>query len=73
MSAVELQELIRTDPEWREAAWGELRFRNQARQAFERENERPYLADYITSPATLWLPLDLSTPAPLSEGPLTEC
>lgn len=75
MAMVELQALIRADPEWRPAAWAEIRFRNQARQAFEQEHgHRPAsvraITAYLTDPATLWLPPDHSPPAPLGAGPL---
>lgn len=45
MATAELQELVRKDPSQRTAAWAEIKYRNQARQAFEGENgQRPLLA-----------------------------
>jgi hypothetical protein len=38
MAVADLRRLIRDDPTARAAAWEEIKFRNQSRQAFEREN-----------------------------------
>lgn len=79
MAMVDLRELIRTSPEHQAAAWAEIRFRNQARQAFERENTPgrsgpPYPPTGIDSLdrvlAKPWNPPDLSDPEPLREGPM---
>jgi hypothetical protein len=79
MSMVELQEAVRKDPTVRAAAWAEIRFRNQSRQAFERENTPgrsgpPYPPTGIDSLdrvlAKPWNPPDLSDPEPPREGPM---
>lgn len=78
MATAELQELVRKDPSLRAAAWAELKFRNQARQAFEEENGQrgryragtvyDHTAEYVKP----WSPPDLTTPGPLGEGPLKD-
>lgn len=73
MATAELQELVRKDPSLRAAAWAELKFRNQARQAFEQENGQwgQYRAgnvyDHAAEYAKPWVPPDLSDPKPLPE------
>jgi hypothetical protein len=68
----ELLDVIRRDPVWRTEAWWELKFRNQARQAFEGENRRrASLSAPLWPPAIAWVPPDLSPPEPPREGPLT--
>jgi hypothetical protein len=60
MSMADLREVVRKNPEWREIAWAEIKFRNQARQAFERENGvRP------GTKVEPWFPPDLTPPGPL--------
>lgn len=38
LAVAALRDVIRLDPAWRAAAWAELKFRHQSRQAFMREN-----------------------------------
>lgn len=58
-ATADLRELIRKDPATRVAAWAEIKFRNQSRQAFERENGfRP------GARVEPWFPPDLSDPTP---------
>lgn len=47
MSVIELRSVITADPDRRAAAWAELRFRNQSKAAFERENgHRPEVKNW---------------------------
>jgi hypothetical protein len=86
MAVAELQALIRTDPDQRAAAWAEITYRNQARQAFDTENgyqpERKTVLDRRVQSLkeTLeanfdvkpWVPPDLTPPPPLGKGPLED-
>ena len=66
---VELKDIIRKDPEWRAAAWRELRFRVQSKRAFmdvnwsDSDQPRPEPA----SVAILWKPPAIE---PEREGPM---
>lgn len=55
MAMVDLRQMVRKNPAHRAAAWTEIKYRNEQRQAFERENGvRPR-----TPKATVWVPPNL--------------
>lgn len=84
LSLASLRTVIVTDPERRMRAWDELRFRNQSKQAWSRENglkpaQPPGLV--VAMPTRVqrllndlgvkpWNPPDLSDPEPPREGPM---
>lgn len=77
LALVALRDVIRTDPSRRQAAWDELKFRHQSRQAFQQENGQhpeapraPVSMRLLTSVLPRWNPPDLGPIAPLGDGPL---
>lgn len=64
-SIVELQEIVRKDPQGRVAAWTELTYRNRWRLEIEVLNPPPALKDGLE--AKPWVPPDLSVPEPMKD------